>query len=394
MGTIYQRGEVFWIKYYRHGKPYRESSRSGKESDAKRLLRKREGEVSEGGLPTFYFDKVHFEELANDFLRDYRLNNKTVNRAEQSIKNLSVFFVGMRVTNITTPFIERYIEERLEQGAANATINRELASLKRALNLGARQTPPKVNRVPYVPMLKESNTRKGFFEHGEFEALRARLPEYLKGYVTFAYKTGWRKDEISSLTWAQVDRQNGIVSLNPGETKNDQARTVYLDAELTEVFKAQWDKRKQSETLSPFVFPSWDGVSKIQDIRKAWGTACREVGIGRKLFHDFRRTAVRNMVRAGIPERVAMTISGHKTRSVFDRYNIVNDTDLKQAAEKQATYLQAQEGNGHKMGTIAYFETKKELGENDLTPCNQVGGPCGSRTHDQRIKSPLLYLLS
>jgi integrase len=396
MGIIYKRGHVFWIKYYRNGKPYRESAKSAKEGDAKRLLKNREGEISQGKLPGIYFDRVRFEELAEDFLRDYRLNNKTVKRAEQAINNLSAssVFAGVRVTDITTPLIERYVEERLAQGAANATINRELSSLKRAFNLGARQTPPKVNRVPYIPMLKESNTRKGFFEHGEFQALRKRLPAYLQGFVTFAYRTGWRKDEISCLKWAQVDRQNNIVSLNPGETKNDEARTVYLDGELKDVFAEQWEKRKQSKILSPFVFPSWDGVSKIKDIRKVWATACREAGISRKLFHDFRRTAVRNMVRAGIPERVAMTISGHRTRSVFDRYNIVNDSDLKQAAEKQATYLQEQEANGHNLGTIAYFETKKGLGENDLSPCNHSGGPCENRTHDQRIKSPLLYRLS
>ena len=74
----------------------------------------------------------------------------------------------------------------------NATINRELAALKRMLNLGAVQTPPRVDRLPFIPMLKENNTRKGFFEHGDYLALRDTLPEHLKGFVTFAYKTGWR----------------------------------------------------------------------------------------------------------------------------------------------------------------------------------------------------------
>lgn len=358
MGSIYKRGEIYWIKYHRNGKPLRESTKSTKEADAKRLLKKREGEISEGKLPGIYFDRVSFDELAEDFLRDYRLNNKSVNRAKQAVSNLSQFFEGVRVTNLTTPLIERYVEGRLSSGAANATINRELACLKRALTLGARQTPPKVNRVPYIPMLRENNVRKGFFEHGDFETLRGHLPEYLKGYVTFAYKTGWRKDEISSLTWAAVDRKNNIVSLNPGETKNDEGRTVYLDDELKEVFKDQWGKRKQGK-LSPLVFPSWDSVSKIQDIRKAWTTACNKAGLGKKLFHDFRRTAVRNMVRAGIPERVAMMISGHRTRSVFDRYNIVSDSDLRLAAQKQADYLESQLGTIS--GTIANLGTKKEV---------------------------------
>jgi integrase len=210
------------------------------------------------------------------------------------------------------------------------------------LNLGAQQTPPKVNRVPYIPMLKENNVRKGFFEHGDFLALRNVLPEYLKGFVTFAYKTGWRVSEIKGLTWAQVDLRQGIVSLEPGTTKNDQGRVVYLDEELREVFKLQYERRKITRKITPHVFTGRDGLEPIKDFRRTWDAACTEAKIGRRLFHDFRRTAVRNMVRSGIPERVAMMISGHKTRTVFDRYNIVNDTDLKQAAARQEAYLQAQ----------------------------------------------------
>jgi integrase len=143
------------------------------------------------------------------------------------------------VPEITSPKIEAYIESRLEEGAANATINRELAALKRMMNLGAKQTPPKVNRVPYFSLLKENNVKKGFFEYAQFVALRAELPDYLKGFVTFAYKTGWRVSEITDLTWNQVDLDNGIVRLEPGETKNNEGRTVYLDDELRDVFNQQ-----------------------------------------------------------------------------------------------------------------------------------------------------------
>jgi len=317
MGSIYKRGNIFWIKYYRNGKPYRESPKSKKEADAKRLLKKREGEIAQGKLPGIYFDRIRFEELANDFLSDYRINQrKSVNRAENSVAHLKVFFEGMRVTNITSPVIQKYIETRLSEGAANATINRELSALKRVLNLGARQTPPKVERVPYIPMLKENNTRKGFFEHGDFLALRDALPSYLKDFTTFAYKVGWRVSEITSLTWNQVDRKQGIVRLEVGETKNDEARTVYLDDELKEIFNHLWEARKRNSKLNPNVFLSEKGNGQIQDFRKAWNAACRKAGlgygykIGKKyvekwqeklpsgpILHDFRRTAVRNMIR-------------------------------------------------------------------------------------------------
>lgn len=348
MGSIYKRGAVFWVKYYRNGKPYRESAKTEKESEAKRLLRKREGEISDGKIPGIHFDKVKFNDLADDFLTEYKINGrKSIAKAERSVAQLKAFFGGDRATNITTPRIQKYIEKRIEDEMSNATINRELAALKRIFNLGLQQTPPKVDRVPHIPMLKENNVRKGFFEHADFTALHEALPVYLKGLVSFAYKSGWRVSEITNLKWAQVDLDNNIVRLESGETKNNEARTVYLDNELKAVFLNQKARQKELGKISHYVFMNESGTDKIKDFRGAWAKACTDSKISKKLFHDFRRTAVRNMVRAGVPERVAMAISGHKTRSVFERYNIVSETDLKLAAQKQEAYLQAQ------MGTIA-----------------------------------------
>jgi integrase len=155
------------------------------------------------------------------------------------VQHLKAFFEGARVTHITSSAIQKYIEKRIEQMAANASINRELAALKRMLNLGARQTPPKVDRVPFIPMLQENNVRKGFFEHGDFLKLRDAMPEHLKGFVTFAYKTGWRLSEIAHLTWDKVDFNQRVVRLDPGETKNNEARTVFMDDEVLEVMLQQ-----------------------------------------------------------------------------------------------------------------------------------------------------------
>lgn len=231
------------------------------------------------------------------------------------------------------------------------------------LNLGAQCNPPKVARVPHIAMLRENNARKGFFENDEFLALRDALPEYLQGVATFGYRSGWRRAEIAGLTWAQVDREQGIATLNPGETKNDQARTMYLDDELKAVFEAQWQRRKEIGKLLPFVFTNAAGNGQIKDFRGAWKRACKETKIGKKLFHDFRRTACRNMVRAGTPERVAMQISGHKTRSIFDRYNIVNDADLKTAAASQAEYLENIAATATPTATPLVFPREKGLAQ-------------------------------
>jgi len=286
--------------------------------------------LSEGKLLGIYFDRVRFEELKQEILTDYRVNRrKSLERLEMSLKHLSKYFSGYRITQITTPKIQSYTEDRLEQEAANATINRELAALKRMLNLGANQTPPKVDRVPYIPMLKENNVRKGFFEHHEYVALLKALPSHLRPVVTFAYRTGWRKSEILGLTWDHVDLEEKTVRLEAGETKNDEARTIYLDEELLKLFRIQTLRRIEG---CPYVFHK--GGRQIKDFRATWDKACKDVDIEGKIFHDLRRTGVRNMVRAGIQEQVAMRISGHKTRAVFDRYNIVSTEDLKQAAKK------------------------------------------------------------
>ena len=165
--------------------------------------------------------------------------------------------------------------------------------------------------------------------------------------------------EITTLRWNQVDLSQGIVRLEVGETKTDEGRTVYLDDELKETFQCLWDARKTNEKLLPWVFVNQSSSDRIKRFDKAWKKACKDSGIGIRLFHDFRRTAVRNMVRSGIPERVAMMISGHKTRSVFDRYNIVNDQDLKLAAQRQQAYLDSQTGTIS--GTIVDFEEKARL---------------------------------
>ncbi|MFZ5572175.1 MAG: tyrosine-type recombinase/integrase [Thermodesulfobacteriota bacterium] len=352
MGSLYRRGEVWWIKYYRNGKPYRESANSTKKMVAKKLLERREGEIAQGKLPGVVFEKVTFDQLALDFLRDYRINQKkSLARAERSVEKLTEAFEGAAIVAITTIKINEYIENRLQEGAANATINRELAALKRILNLGKAQTPPLVDRLPYIPMLKENNARKGFFEHGEYLAVRTAMPDFLQDIITFAYKTGWRISEIVGLTWNQVDRKQGIVRLEVGETKNNEARTIYLDSELKALFQNRWAKRSN---LMPYVFLNRTGTDRVKRFDKAWKNACKDAKIGLRHFHDFRRTAVRNMVRSGIPERVAMMISGHKTRSVFDRYNIVNDTDLKLACRQQETYLKSLVGTIS--GTIRRIE--------------------------------------
>lgn len=382
MGMIYKRGNVWWIKYYRNGKYYRESSGSTKKMVAKKILDRREGDIAQGKIPGIQFEKVTFDELAEEFITDYRINNrKSLDRAELSVKHLAQEFEGLRIPDITTPRIQEYIFDRMKwmckgcekmfriknelkcpkcggdklvKGAANATINRELSALKRLLNLGAQQTPPKVAYVPHIPMLRENNVRKGFFEYKEFISVRNELPDYLKGFFTFAYKTGWRFSEIAKLTWNRIDIEKGVVRLETVDTKNDTAREIYLDHELRGIINLQYLKHNENTPLIPYVFLNSTCAGRVAKFRKNWHKACKKAGVNHRFFHDLRRTAVRDMVRSGITERVVMMVSGHKTRSVFDRYNIVNDEDLRIATDKREKYAKIQVGavTGTVTGTI------------------------------------------
>lgn len=354
MGSLYRRGNVWWVKYYRNGRPIRETAGTDKETEAKRFLRQREGDVATGRLVIPRVERLRFEELTQDYLNDYQTNGRrSLPKAQRNVKHLSKFFGGCRAANITTADIRAYITRRQEEEASNASINRELTALRRMFNLALQAE--KLRHKPHIPHLEENNVRQGFFEEEAFRAVLKHLPEEVKLVASFAYITGWRvPSEVLPITWPQVEFRAGVVRLEPGTTKNREGRTFPMFPELRALFEAQraYTDRIQREkgSIIPWVFHR-DG-KPIKSFRRSWLTACRLAGQPGRIPHDFRRTAVRSMVRKGIPERVAMQLTGHKTRSVFDRYNIVSEGDLQEAGRKLT---------GHNYGHSRHIEAVERI---------------------------------
>lgn len=337
-GSVYLRGRRWWISYPTPGGQKKESTKQGDEDKARKMLKARLRTVATAGIVAPRADKVVIGELLDDLLHDYRVNSKSIEWAEMVVeKHLRPAFGMTRAAGLGSDHIKRYVMARLAAGRKNATVNNELALLRRSLKLGSRNEPPKVLRVIHIPKLEENNVRKGFLEVEQYKKLLAVASADLKPIIEFAYLTGCRRGEILGLRWSQFDATAGNVRLNPGETKNAEARTIPLTPGLKTLLLRVKKERDEAWPWAEYIFTR--AGQRILDFRGAWEAACSAAGLEGQLFHDLRRCGVRNLVRAGVPEKVAMTISGHKTRAVFDRYSIVSERDLDEAAAKLSIYL-------------------------------------------------------
>jgi integrase len=345
-GRIYRRlwTKCWWIQYSHRGKLYRESCGSENHAVAVKLLRKRQAEMGAGKVVGLSVEKTTFDQLAALITDDYRVNQRrSFWRVELSLKHLRRTFGNDRAVDIGTDRISRYIRERQEAGAAAATVVQEIAALRRMFNLAIRAG--KLATRPYVPTIRVQNIRTGFFEADQFEAVHTRLPHYLQPPVEFMYLTGWRsKSEVLPIRWSQVDFDQGVVRLEPGTTKNSDGREFPFSAlpQLEALLRRQRElttalERERGRVIA-WVFHN--GGEPIKDFAKAWKRATKAAGLPGRVPHDLRRTAVRALVRSGVPETIAMRLTGHKTRAVFDRYDITSGRDLREAVGRLATFHQ------------------------------------------------------
>ncbi len=330
-GTIYV-DPIWWAKFYLHGEPVRRSTGTTKKSVARRQLRHWEGNPRDADPRK---DRTTIDQLAQDYLNDFRINaKKSLEQAEDYVNRILKAFGGRRAGTITATEIRQYVIERQAEGYANATVNRDLSALKRMYNLGMQAE--KITRRPYIPHLEERNVRKGFIGDLEQLAIVEQLPFVLQVMAETAYTYGWRKEELLGLQWSQVDLDDGIIRLDTGTTKNDEGREVRLTESLLRKFKELWAQTQALELrLGWRIAPVFHRAGKpIRDFRKAWETACEKAKVGKRHFHDYRRSAVRNMEKARVPRSTAMKVTGHKTESVYIRYAVVDPEMMDDATKR------------------------------------------------------------
>jgi integrase len=325
---------VWWCEYRQNGKRIRESTGCRQQSSARKFLQQRL--ANNTGPLLRDLERVRFEDLAAAIRNDYAVNErKSTARLEHSLRHLAAAFSGWRAVDIGESAIEDYKARRKATDASNATINRELSALRRMFRIGQRTKL--VDRVPVIELLTERNTRTGFVDSAEFEAVVAQLPEHLKPIAIVAFITGWRKSELLSRRWCHVD--SGWLRLEPGETKNNEGRQFPIGSHprLRAVIDTQRQRklaleRATGQIVSPLFFNA--AGNAIKDFRAAWRSACARAGNPGLLFHDLRRSAVRNLEHAAVPRSVAMALTGHRTESVYRRYAICSEADLREGVAK------------------------------------------------------------
>jgi integrase len=357
-GGLILRGRIWWCQYYQDGRQIRVSTKTHVKAEAAAFLRKLLDGRDKGEVPVTDVKKLRYADLRQGLLDSYTtLGNKSLKERADGTENIAglaaldefcqfkqkadegkivVTDRGVSVTQMTSDFASRFVRRRKADDVGNAAINRSLACLRRMLRIAKRAK--KIHDVPFIEFLKEPSARKGFLTIDKFDELVGLLPTHLKPLVTLLYFCGTRIGEALQIEWSQVDLDARTIRLEPEQTKTDEARILPLPPVLVMMLKG----------IKPKTGLVFDGTN----LRKEWTKACALAGLGTLTevegrpydpiysgltLHDLRRSAVRNLVKAGVSEKVAMSISGHKTRSVFDRYHIVDETDVLDAMQKVVT---------------------------------------------------------
>jgi integrase len=343
-GGLWQRGRVWWIKYYVDRYPVFESAKTRDKKKAEELLKQRLAEVELKQLPDPESRKVKIQDILGMLLSDYELRGRSSTRQLESriARHLIPLLGPIRAQDFNHRHADAYVRQRRQQRASDATINRELEHIRAAFRLAVDNEV--LSKAPKIRMLSEDNVRSGFLEHHQYEALREALPSGLVPLFVTGYHVGCRLGELRKLRWDQVDFSASQIWLERKQTKGKIPRVLPIYGDMRPALVSAFQERNEKFPDCPWIFHR-EG-KPIVDFRKAWARACALAGLDGLRFHDLRRSAARNMDRAGIPRATIRRIIGHETDAMFNRYRIVDQRDIREAGQKAEQYFKEQSAGG------------------------------------------------
>lgn len=357
-GAVFQDPpSPYWqLSYWNGWRQVRESARTSDHAEAVKTLQRKLGEIAVG--KSAGAERIRIAALLQLLIEDYRRHDRAdLCEAEQRVNRLlKPAFGDLRAAAFTTKILNGYIEARQKEGRQNATINRELALLRRSFRLGYEHDPQLVFRFPVIKALPEDNVREGFLEVEKYRLILDALTEEIKPVFVVAYHLGMRTGELLAIKRSWVDLQEGLIYVNGRVTKNRDPKTAPIYGDMGPWLEMLLSRGRIESPKCIWLFSR--AGKPVKSFKGDWEQACAAAGVPDLLFHDLRRTAVRNMIRAGVPEKVAMKISGHKTASMLWRYNITDARDIKDAGKRTERYLQAQNAQQHAGKPTEYTNDK------------------------------------
>jgi integrase len=347
MARIYRRPEsAIWQCSYKvpgNPKPVRESTNCTDEAAAKRFL---EGRIRETGFKKIVgpsAERVKFADLEKLITDDYKLRGHRMRDLAYALKCLRKRVGGYRAMEITSAAIVAYASDEQSGGAAAATINRQLAVLRRMFKLGIKHGL--LGSAPFIELLPEKNARQNYFEQAEFLAIRKAIaPEY-RDFISALYHTGVRRTQMAKLEWRDINWTEKAVNFRGETTKNGEPHTIPLAGEFGEAIEGA---RRARRLDCRYVFHvagrplCYVDGSLSQECRAAWQAALDSCGLSDRILHDFRRSAAHHLAKSGADEQLAMRITGHKTPGMYRRYNIIDQESIANAMRRRDAHLEAQ----------------------------------------------------
>jgi integrase len=312
--SLYQRGKSYYYDFRHRGQRYRGCIGPVSKTIAKEIMAKKRAEAVEGRyeLPSKKPSPL-FEVVVGDYLQYYRANRqpRSVERHEMAYQALKPTFAGTRLADITPFIIERYKQTRKAQGRSEVTINRELAFLKNLFTQAITWGKVTENPVKQVRLFREDNARTRFLTEEEEARLLAHSNPHLKPLVITALHTGFRKSELLSLRWANVDFRHQLIKVEAAYTKTHEARSVPMTETLTATLKSLKMVGLSDSTVLVFGY---------RNVTKTFARAVKRAGIGDFTFHDLRHTFASRLVMAGVDLATVKELMGHKHITMTLRY--------------------------------------------------------------------------